>query len=206
METKLIVGNSYREKDKKGRETGRWVCRNCYKKDYDSMPDSHNNIMKSFANCRTGCKDSNYNKLKGNVSQDLACILYGWEDLNKKNDNYSRGSPIDCYDPNTGLFHQVQGRYYNSIERYWPFGGFKREWEKIFEDMLCFCFSEDGNIVERIYKFPWKEIMRLTCVEIYEYDSKGNIYNNGWYEEYRIKCEDELKRANSLLKIIKGDR
>jgi hypothetical protein len=162
--------------------------------------------MKSLRNCRTGNQDPNSESTKGDKSQELACRLYGWNDLNKENDNYTGGTPIDCYDPKTMLYHQVQGRCYNYISRLWAFSGFEREWIKIFEDMVCFCFSKDEKIVERIYRFPEKVVKNKKGVRIVKYDSRGNVYNNGWYEQYRIIDEETIKKANDICKeIIRGN-
>lgn len=188
----------FMERDKDGSETGKWDCRKCWRK-YD--PNSDHNIIKSLSNHRIGNLNPNSDIAKGNNHQELACKLYEWENLNEKYDNY--GTPIDCYDPKTGLYHQVQGRRYNSIERCWPFAGFEREWEKIFEDMICFCFDKYGKIVERIYKFSWEEILRLTGITIYK--NPTNHCGNpkiSWHEEYRIIDKDELKDANVIWKEI----
>lgn len=63
------------------------------------MPHSRNNIVKSLRDCRTGNQDPASNQAKADKSQELACKLYGWVDLNKENDNHNY--PVDCYDPNT---------------------------------------------------------------------------------------------------------
>lgn len=190
---KLYPGNVRRERDGEGNETGRWLCINCYGK-YDS--NSSNNIRKSLRDRRTGSlKDSKH--IFGDNTLELACILYGWEDLNKKLDNYK--IPIDCYDPKTGLYHQVQGRHYNSRYGQWSFSGFEREMKKKkYETMICFCISKDGKTVERIYKFPWKEIMEIKSVAIVKNSSR----TPGWYEKYRETNEDELKRSNDIWKEI----
>lgn len=176
-----------------------YLCESCYKK-YD--PNSFVNIQKSLRNCRTRNHNSNFPQAKAIKSQKLACELYGWIDLNKENDHYT--SPIDCYDPNTGLYHQVQMRYYDSIERRWPFTKFEGEWKKIFEYMVCFCFSKDGKTVERIYKFPWKEIMRIKGISIYKNSTAGRYSTpvTSQFEQYRVKDEDELKKANEIWKKI----
>ena len=64
--------------------------------------------MKSLSNRRTGNLDPNSKQVKGDNSLELARILYRWEDLNEKCDNYN--TPLDCFDPKTGLYYQVQGR------------------------------------------------------------------------------------------------
>lgn len=191
-DTKLSSGKAWREYDKGGNFTGRWVCGNCYQK-YD--PSSSTNLIRSVANVRTGNDNPSHSNAKGKKSQKLACRLYGWVDLNEENDNYR--TPIDCYDPKTGLYHQVQGRYYNSERGYWSFDGFEDEWEKIFEDMVCFCISKNGKIVERIYIFPQKEIEIVKGIAIVKNPTKG-----GWYKTYRITDEEELKKANEIWKTI----
>jgi hypothetical protein len=195
---KLVTGKAYREHNKEGKETGIWLCEKCYKK-YD--PNSIVNIIKSIADRRIGNIDPNSTAAKGDNSQELACILYEWEDLNKKYDNYK--SPIDCYDTKTGLYHQVKGRHYNSRNGRWPsFGYLELEWEKIFETMICFCFSENWKTVERIYKFPKKEIDERKSISIYKnpMNNAGTSSIIPWYEKYRVKNEDELKRANEIWK------
>lgn len=166
-----------------------YLCTKCYNK-YD--PNSLNNLIKSLANRRIGTLDPNSDQAKADRSQKLACVLHGWVDLNKKYDNYT--TPIDCYDPKTGLYHQIQGRYYNYIERNWLFGNFKNEWEKKFATMVCFCFSKDGKIVERIYKFPKEEIIGKKYITLHEYE----IHN----EKYRETNENELINANNIWKKI----
>lgn len=187
-----VAGHPLREKiDKKGKEIIIWICQTCY----NNRPDSHKNIIKSFADKRTKNQDPNSPNAKAHDTQELACKLYGWEDLNKKYDNYV--TPIDCYDPKTGLHHQVQGRsLYNNYM--WSFGGFEDEWGKSFETMVCVCFNNDWKIVERIYKFTEKIVKNKTCAGIVKNSSKGC----GWYEKYRVTNEEELKRANNIWKDI----
>lgn len=108
--------------------------------------------------------------------------------------------PIDCYDQKTGLYHQVQGRYYNSKRGLWRSNDFKKEQKKKFETMVCFYFSEDGKIVERIYKFPENVVKNRGSVKIVKSPVKG-IH---WYQQYRITDEDELKKANNIWKKIVG--
>lgn len=194
------TGNPCKERDKEGNETGRWLCNKCKAKYYYNMPGSHGNIIKSLRDCRTGNLNPNSEYAKADNSQELACELYGWIDLNKENDSYT--TPIDCYDPKTGLYHQIKMRCYSSKRRSWPFSDFRDEWEKIFEDMICFCISEDGNVVERIYKFPEKIVKDKSGVQIYKNPSRGG---GGWYYEYRIRNEDELKRANDIWKEVIKD-
>lgn len=171
-----------------------FACSKCNAKIRNRLPDSTNNILKSVRSCRTGNHNPNHESTKAYKSQKLTCELYGWIDLNEELDNYD--APIDCYDPRTMSYHQVQMRYFSSKYLYWEFGSFKGEWKKKCEDMICICISEDGKIVERIYKFPWKEIMEIISITIY----KSHIAK--WCEKYRIIDEEELKNANEIWKKL----
>lgn len=183
-------------------ECTKYLCHVCYGRDYQkNNPNSTNNTIKSIANCRTGNLNPSCSTAKGKKSQKLACKLYGWVDLNEENDNYN--SPLDCYDPKTGLYYQVKGSNYNSGRGYYPFTGFKDEWGKKFKSMICFCFSEDGKTVERIYKFPEEIVGNQQSISIFKFDSKGNIYNYGWYNKYICTDEEELNKANEIWKEIK---
>ena len=195
----LYPRNVLLETDKEGNKTREYVCRRHGYGNYQRYdPNSQHNLLKQIGDRRIGNQDPNSSNAKGDNSLELACILYGWIDLNEKNDNYSGGTPLDCHDPKTGLYHQVQGRYYNSVYQWWYFTGFEDEWKKIFENMVCFCFSEDGKIVERIYIFSKKEIERVKGISIYENPSKGGQQN----EQYRRTDKDELKKANEILRCI----
>ena len=69
--------------------------------------------------------------------------------------------------------------------------------------MVCFCFSKDGKIVERIYIFPKKEIERVKALAVVK--SPTDAHRNPivpQYEQYRITDEDELKKANEIWKNI----
>lgn len=169
----LIPQYTIIEKDKNEKETGRWICRNCYWIEYNR--DDYVERYK-IGHRKTGN------------------LVYLNHMIGDNYDNYK--SPIDCYDPKTGLYHQVQGRCYYSVQGTWPFSGFKREWKKIFENMVCFCFSKDGKIVERIYKFLWEEIMRVTGITVFNND------NYHRYDKYKVIDKEEIKKVNDIWKEI----
>lgn len=51
--------------------------------------------------------------------------------------------------------------------------------------MILYCFDKDRKIIERIYIFPWAEILKRTSITIYK-----NVYKwIPWYEQYRIRDE-----------------
>lgn len=190
----------YRECDKDGKPTGRWDCPSCYQK-YD--PNSRDNLIKSTLNCRSDNKNPDLNNTKGDNTQELACVLYGLEDLNKKYDNYK--SPIDCIDK-SGSLHQVQGRSLSCNNKgwhYWDFSWLEREWKKDYKDIILFCLSEDRKIIEEIYKIPFeaeiKEKRKSITISKNRLRSSKTLY---WYEQYRVTDEEELKRANKIYQTI----
>lgn len=191
----LRVWNAYRERDNNSDITGRWICRSCYDAAYNDRPNSTSSVMKSIADSRTNNLDPNSTKGKGDKYQLLACKREGWEDLNKKNDNYL--TSLDCYDPKTGVYHQIQGRRYT--HNHWPFTNFEREWFKEFKDMICYCASKDGKIIERKYIFPSFEIIDKKSITITKnpVDRWGNRFTP-WYEEYRVTDKEELKKDNDV--------
>lgn len=178
-----------------------YLCTSCHSKYRYIRGETTANIQNSLRNCRTGNQNPDHESTKASMSQRLACELYGWKDLNEERDNHA--VPVDCYDPKTGLYHQIQGK--NSCEDIsWSFAT-EREWVKIFEDMVCFCFSKDGRRVERIYKFPKEEIDKRVGITVTKnpMNTRGTKPILPWYEEYRIKDKDELNSANRIwMKII----
>lgn len=202
----LYPRNALHEIDKEENKTKNYICHrhgyNSYQR-YDH--NSQWNLLKKLGDRRTRNQDPNSNNAKGDKSQKLVCRLYGWKDLNEENDNYSIGTPIDCYDPKTDLYHQVQGRYHNPIERYWPFSNLENEWRKIYEDIVCICISKDGKIVERIYIIPFENEIKAKRTGISIYENPTNAHGNpiiSIFEQYRRTDEDELKRANEIWKHI----
>lgn len=191
-------GNPRRECDKDGNPTGKWDCPTCYQK-YD--PNSTYNILKPLGKRRKGYQDPNHGNTKGDKIQELARIEFGWIDLNKERDNYM--SPIDFFDPKTGLFYQVRGRWYDPKDRSWRFADLKGERIKNYEDMVCYCMSNDGKRVERIYIIPFWEIEKRTCISIMKNPTNCvGIPIIPWYEKYRVIEEKELYKANEIWKEI----
>ena len=74
------------------------------------------------------------------------------------------------------------------------FGDLENEYEKIYENMVVFCYSKDWKIVERIYIIPWKEIEYRKTIAIVKDPSKGVQ----WYKKYRMTDKDELNKANEI--------
>lgn len=192
----LCPGNACREKDKDGNETGEYICFKHWSRNYQRYDhNSTNNVIKSMANCRTGNISPDSENAKGDKCAKLACLEFEWIDLNKKNDNYC--SPIDCYDPKTGLYHQVRGKLYEPKYRSWHLTSIEGEWTKKYRDMVFYCINEDGYRIERIYIIPLQEINIRKGITIYKNPSRGAQ----WYEKYRV-TEEELKISNKIYQKI----
>lgn len=210
----LYPGNSRHETDKNGKKTDEYVCRIHGLRHYQIYDSSSTlNTQKLLAHRRTG-NLNNSEHILGDNCQRHAYEWLGCEDLNKKNDNYS--TPIDCSSIREGIsitiggkllnlsgkVPQIKGRSYNSIYRRW-ITHIHREHEKKYDIIILYCISEDGNTIDRIYIFPKEEITNITGITITEHptDNVGRI-KIGWYEEYRVTGEDDLKKANKIWKNI----
>lgn len=210
----LYPKNALRNTNKNGKKTKEWVCRkhgyNYYQK-YNS--DSQNNFEKLLRDRRTGnLKDSKH--ILADNCQELTCNTFGVDDLNKENDNYilsidhspiPKGVSILIGEKLTDLSEkipQTEGRHYEPLYERWTFAGLDREWFKKFDVLICYCISEDGNTIERIYIFPKEEIIK-TGIAIYKIVKRWFP----WYENYRVKDEKILKKVNDIwILIIKKRR
>lgn len=193
-----------RERDKDGNETGRWICNKCYMKDYDKKRDIKKEYRERYlSDRRTGNQNPNSTQAIGDLFERLTEIKKNVVNLNKKLDCYN--TPIDHSADSEGRIPQTQGRLYNSKYGCWlGFGPLEREWNKKFDYMIYYCASEDGKIIERIYEIPKFETTGRTCISIYKnpMNTRGTGPIIPWYEKYRVKDEEEIKKINDIWKKI----
>lgn len=223
-ENKLSPKKAFREYDKGGKWTGNWLCIVHYGIQDRKRPDHTNNLLKSVANIRTNNQNKNHSGTKADNTQRLTCTWLGPKDLNIVHDTYNY--PIDHSPiPNdtkvsighnlvdlSGKIPQTKCRRYDSYYQKWKYN-VEGERLKDVDIIICYCLSEDGSIIERIYIFPIEEIYERTAVSIYKYckngfcyhNSKGELYISGWYEKYRVTNEEEIKIINKIWvdKILK---
>lgn len=193
-------GNPYREYNKDGYWTGRWLCLNCYKKDYDRRPNCGHSLEKEMTDRRIGNQDPYSSNAKGDMFEELTCIWRGVKNLNIENDNY-KWSIDHSRDPELGII-QTRGRFYDHINRCWT-QNWEDEHNKEFDNLIFYCASKDGENIERIYIFPKKEIIKRRCLTIVKNPSRGVQ----WYEKYRVKDEELLRMVNDIWRdIIKRKR
>lgn len=192
----VAVGHPCREYNKERDWTGKWLCKNCYNtKDYNKRPNCTHAIIKSLTDRRTGNQYPNSSNAKGDKFQKVTCIWLDVDDLNIINDNYI--SPIDhSRHPKLGII-QTNGRFYDSYNQWWQLVT-KRSIKKDFDNLVFYCASKDGNIIERIYIFPRTEILKRQTITIVKNPSKGSL----WYEQYRVTDEETIKKVNDIWKKI----
>jgi len=187
-----------KERDEKGKWIGEWDCGKCWQK-FD--PNSEDNIKKRLRNRRTGnLKDArlifgdNCEELTRRWRSTVSTVPV--KNLNIENDNYN--SPIDhSWDSELGVI-QTKGRSYDNINGVWH-QNWENEHNKKFDNLIFYCASRDGKIIERIYIFPWEEVIKRTGISIYKNPSKG-IH---WYEKYRVKDGDIIVKVNNIMKEIR---
>lgn len=177
----LISGRAYKEYDKEGRWTYRWLCMNCWSRHNEkNNPFSKSNIMRSLRDHRIGNLDPNCSSAKGDMFEEITCMVRKVKNLNKENDNYR--SPIDhSLDTEYGIL-QTKGAIYDSINGNWHCN-WSNEHNKEFDNLIFYCMSKDRKNIERVYIFPRREVIRITTIGIYKNLSKGG---GGWYEKYRV--------------------
>lgn len=106
--------------------------------------------------------------------------------------------------PKLGIIDS-QCRFYSTKYKRWSFTELARYHNKKIDYIISYCISSDGKTIERIYIFPIKEIVNRIGITILKYDKTGNLYILGWYEQYRIKDEETIKKANDIWReIING--
>lgn len=212
----LYPGNAIKEKDKNGNWIRRFDCRNCYMIDYNKEYKNYENILKPLAGRRTGNLNDHRNIFADNC-QELTHIWIGVEDLNKKNDNYNSfydhdaipkhiyvilgNELIDLYGkiPQTkGSLLINMGNYANTNETIMYYKGWSfyvhREINKIFDVIICYCANKDGDLIDRIYIIPKKEIIIRTAIRITRNPSRGPQ----WYEQYIVQDENILIKVNEI--------
>lgn len=194
---KLAPTKACREIDKNGKKTGRWICKSCY------LEDDRKERYLSLSGCRTGNLDETCSTAIGNLFEELTEIWKNINNLNKELDCYN--TPLDHSANSEGIIYQTKARLYSPKYRRWVLSPLRKEWKKEFHYMIFYCASDDGKTIERIYEIPKSEIIKKTGINILKYDLKGNLYNNGLYENYRI-TEDEIKKVNEIWKKIIKDR
>lgn len=200
----LYPGNARHDIDKEGKNIEEWVCYIHYKRNHNRYsPNSTNNIIRSLAGSRTGNLSPTSNRRKGNRFEKLSEIYYGVDNLNIKNDNYN--SPIDhSRHPILGII-QTMGRYFNKgagAKGGWPFTDLARERDKKFDNLILWCANEDGNIIERGYIIPKKEINNRTTIKILKEPKDRHGNSVPLYEKYMLKDKEEMKKINDIWKEI----
>jgi len=186
-----------RQYNKTGDWTGKWLCNKCYKRDE----------YKERYICyrRTGNLDPNCASAKGDKFEGLTHRWKGVKILSEENDNYT--GPLDHSVDFEGKIPQTKGKFYDARNRVWA-QTFTGEYNAIirgfeFDYLIFYCASKDGKIIERIYIIPSWEIIKRKSIGVSKNptDSHGNPIIP-WYDEYRVKDEETIKKVNEIWKTI----
>jgi len=180
------------------KETEEWVCKDHYGKDYQkNNPNSQHNLLKLLRDRRTGNLKDSYLIFADNC-EELTCEVFGVDNLNEKNDNYL--SPIDhSRHPELGTI-DTKGRRFS--RNFGANGGWDvvyriTEYERQYDNAIIWCANENGDIIERGYIVPKKEIDKRRAIKIYK-----DTIRLSWVEEYRIKDKKILENVNKIWKEI----
>ncbi len=206
----LYPRNANHDTDKNGNKIDEWVCKRHSLRNYHRYdPDSYSNIRKSMTAHRIGgLKD--HTKILGDNCEELTSILFGAKRMSVEYDKYSQ-LPLDhLHIPNgvsaiiggklvdlCGKIPQTKGRQYSPEHRWWMFSDMQQNCDI----MICYCISEDGDYIERIYVFS-KEKIPGTHIAILKHDPNGNPYRIEKYKDSRVIDEKFLDNANNVWKEI----
>lgn len=193
----LYSGNAFRDIDKNGNKIEKWVCRRHKNKHYQKYAaNSQHNIIKSMANRRIG--NLTYDRhIFGDHCEELTSRVFGIKNLNKEDDNYH--SPIDHSPIPKGISVMTKERLIDlsgkipqtkgariTIRRIgileyedWHVS-FTNEHKKKFDHLIIYCASEDGNIIERIYIFPYSDIIKKEQITIVKDPMRGASHITPW--------------------------
>jgi len=176
-----------------------WFCKKHGDSYREKLPGSRRNLLKSLRDRRTGKQRPGSSNAKGDLFEELTARWRGVKRLSVEKDNYTL--PFDhSVDPELGII-QTKGVFYDTIEQTWHHGDITSEHNKEFDYLIFYCASKDGKIIERIYIFPKKEVVKRTSITIRKNPSKGVQ----WYEQYRVKEEyviTVITNVNTIWKYI----
>lgn len=184
---KLIQGKVYREYNKDGNWTGKWLCGKCWHKEKSAK---NHEVFKLLAKHRTNKCDLDITNSRGSALEELTCIWRGVKNLNIENDNYN--SPIDhSRDSELGIIQTKGGTYYLNG---WRLNKLDRERNKPIDYIIFYCVDKNFRNIERIYIIPKSEIIGRQGITFVKDPSRGIP----WYEKYRVKDEGTLKMVNDI--------
>jgi hypothetical protein len=108
-------------------------------------------------------------------------------------ENYNFHTPVDhSIDSEYGIL-QSKGAVYNTVHRTWHVD-WSNEHNKVFDNLIFYCMSKDMKNVERVYIFPYEEVMMRCGISVTK-----NFSDMPWYEKYEI----DATRYNDTYRNLK---
>lgn len=182
----LCPGTPYREYNNAGNWTGNWLCKKCCDNRY----------------FRKGNLSPTSTTGKGYIFEQVTCKVRGIKNLNIVNDNFH--SEMDhSIDPEYGII-DTKGAFYNHIAKIWSYN-----WSfihtKEFDNIFFYCANEKG--IERVYIFPWEEVINRMSITIYKNPKdKWGRPKFSWYDKYRVDEKPYNDEYQEILKEIENGR
>lgn len=170
----------------KNRSSDKFLCSRCFGKDYQNLPNSQNNIIKSMRQCRTGQLDIYSETGEGLIIEAIVAKVRKLKVLSIELDNFVYKSDISN-DLEYGI-SEIKGPKLDNNGRWVA----KIGSEHNFDTLFVVCMDRNRNYIDRIYIVPESELYGYTYIEIYE-DWSGVLRMEGskfeWIEEFRINDE-----------------
>lgn len=171
-----------------------YLCKKCYTNDYQSNPDSQNNIKKLLANCRNGNLAKNSETGKGLIGEAVLAKTRSLKIINIESDNFN--SKIDLsYDNEYGIIQSKSGI---SMIGKWEFGTGGIRW---CDTLGLLCIDRYRLAIIRLYMIPSKHVKVSTITINDTINPRGskwdkfrideNAYNNAYQNlMYYLKDKD----------------
>lgn len=149
---------------------------------------------------RSGNQNINSTNAFGDDCEELTCEWRGVKRLSAEYDNYEL--PLDhSIDIELGII-QTKGAHFNPIGGTWK-QSFYNERFKDFDYLILYCANQSGTYIDRIYILPfWEEIIDMSGITITKSPMNKGTPIVPWYEKYRIKDEEIIKKINAIWKFI----
>lgn len=166
---KLSLGKAFREYDKCGKKTGKWLCKSCW--DKDPMSDNTRNLVKSMARCRIIGFDKNYSKYRTIMSEAVVAKFLRCEYTNIEMDDFNHR--IDLRDKMLGC---IDVKAVSPDDR--DYFGFRTRRKCDCDTYVCLGMDETWKNVEAVYIVPNnEEIIGISMIKVARYKKFGSIYD-----------------------------
>jgi hypothetical protein len=165
---KLSPEKAFREYDRCGGETGKWLCKSCWDKDPGS--DNTRNLVKSMAKCRLIGFDKNHGSYRTILSETVVAKVHKCEYINIENDDFN--CCIDLRDKNLG---DIDVKAVSPDDR--DYFGFRTRRKCDCDTYICIGMDNTWNNIEAVYIIPNEDkIIDISMIKIARHPKHGSTY------------------------------